>query len=538
MGTLYRAIWGSDDPAAVELADDAFTRWAERAAERDHRPLTESGRIRTSKQDRYTLRRDVHRDPTDTKITAIVRAVFIANRRDGIRWTTTLRTWSGGTVEHEGARAWVWVDVDASTHHPNEPIVPRPPIFVGDLLTGTKAARRGVPLRAGPMRFRGRDGAEELADLVTLADRDVPVVVLADLGDDVAVDDGRVLDAVVRRTVRDVAGLAPVAVIDPDGGSALADALGEASAIGPGGLRVYLPGFDPAESGDGGDTDDHRLDVRAERFWTKPGLAGRIVAGLVAPLSTGRRPPDSYDRARAHLDAQAPAEVGATLEKATARIADLEQDLAAERSLSEGVMEEYGDLEHEVASLRDQLRALTADLARLRGEQAEAGVEELDVAPVHARDCTDAAALARKHLGRYLVFPTTAGVDLELLDRQSAGAAWGEQAWRALRALAWYSRARSRDGVEADFFQWCWNSGHPMAWPASPRKLAMRESKSVMDRWPDTRTFDVDGERRVVESHIKISSAGLAPRIYFTWVERTRSVHVVYFGRHLRNTMT
>ncbi|MCD2187954.1 hypothetical protein [Actinomycetospora soli] len=538
MGTLYRAIWASDDPAAVELADDAFTRWAERAAERDHRPLTPPGpRTRTSKQDRYTLRRDVHRDPTDTKITAIVRAVFIANRRDGIRWTTTLRTWSGGTAEHEGARAWVWVDVDASSHHPNEPIVPRPPIFVGELLTATKATRQGVPLRATPMRFRGVDGAEELADLVTLADRDVPVVVLADLGDDVGVDDGRVLDAVVRRTVRDVAGLAPVAVVDPDGGSALAAALGEPTPIGPGGLRVYLPGFDPA-SGDDDGTAEGCLDVRADRFWTKPGLAGRIVAGVVAPLSTGRRPPDSYDRARAPHDAQAPAEVGATLEKATARIADLEQELASERSAAEGVLEEYGDLEHEVASLRDQLRSLSGELARLRGERAEAGLEDLDVAPVHARDCTDAAALARKHLGGYLVFPTSAGVDLELLDRQSAGAAWGEQAWRALRALAWYSRARSRDGVEADFFQWCWNSGHPMAWPASPRKLAMRESKSVMDRWPDTRTFDVDGEPRIVESHIKISSAGLAPRIYFTWVERTRSVHVVYFGRHLRNTMT
>ncbi|MDL5159590.1 hypothetical protein [Actinomycetospora termitidis] len=535
MGTLYRAIWASDDPAAVELADDAFTRWAERAAERDHRPLADTGRIRTSKQDRYTLRRDVHRDPTDTKITAIVRAVFIANRRDGIRWTTTLRTWSGGTAEHEGARAWVWVDVDASSHHPNEPIVPRPPIFVSELLTSTKAGRHGVVLRPTPMRYRGPDGAEELADLVTHADRDVPVVVLADLGEDVPVDEGRVLDAVVRRTVRDVAGLAAVAVVDPDGGSALADALGEDAPIGPGGLRVYLPGFDPAA---GDDTADRLLDVRADRYWTKPGLAGRLVAGLVAPLSTARRPPDSYDRARAHLDAQAPAEVGATLEKATARIADLEQDLAAERSLSEGVIQEYGDLEHEVASLRDQLRTLSTDLARLRGERADAGLEDLDVAPVHARDCSDAAALARKHLGQYLSFPTAAGVDLELLDRQSAGAAWGEQAWRALRALAWYARARSRDGVEADFFQWCWNSGHPMAWPASPRKLAMRESKSVMDRWPDTRTFDVDGEPRIVESHIKISSAGLAPRIYFTWVERTRTVHVVYFGRHLRNTMT
>jgi hypothetical protein len=48
----------------------------------------------------------------------------------------------------------------------------------------------------------------------------------------------------------------------------------------------------------------------------------------------------------------------------------------------------------------------------------------------------------------------------------------------------------------------------------------------------------VDGEERVVQSHIKVSSAGLAPRIYFTWVERTRMVHVAYFGRHLRNTMS
>jgi hypothetical protein len=66
----------------------------------------------------------------------------------------------------------------------------------------------------------------------------------------------------------------------------------------------------------------------------------------------------------------------------------------------------------------------------------------------------------------------------------------------------------------------------------------MRESKTVMDRWPGSRTFAVDGGEQVVQSHIKISSAGMAPRIYFTWVERTGKVHVAYFGRHLRNTMS
>lgn len=533
MGTLYRSIWASDDPGAVDLADAAFTRWAEHAAERDHRPLSDLGaRTRTSKQERYTLRREVHRDETASKITAVVRAVFIANRRDGIRWTTTLRTWAGASAQHEGAKAWVWVDVDASSHHPNEPIIPRPPIFVSDLLTSTGASRQGVDLRAAPVRYRGEEGAEELADLVTHADRDVPVVVLADLDDDAGLDDSRVLDAVVRRTVRDVAGLAPVALLDPPARRALADALAEDVELPPGGLRLYQPGYDPAEG------DERRLEIRPERFWTRPGMAGRIVAGVVAPQSTARRPPDSYDRARAHLDAQAPTEVGAKLERSTVRIADLEQELAAERSFAEGVLEEYGDLEHEVASLRDQLRLLTGDLSRLRDERSDAGIEDIDLAPVHARDCSDAASLTRRHLAKYVEFPTDAGVDLELLDRQSAGAAWGAQAWRALRALAFYARARTRDGFDGDFFQWCWNSGHPMAWQASPRKLAMRESKSVMDRWPETRTFEVDGELHEVESHIKISSAGMAPRIYFTRVERTGRIHVAYFGRHLRNTMT
>ena len=251
-----------------------------------------------------------------------------------------------------------------------------------------------------------------------------------------------------------------------------------------------------------------------------------------------RRAPDSWDRAAERLDDVTPGGMVEKVARESARITDLESELVGERRVAEEVLEEFGDLQHEVTDLRDRLAATTAELARLRGEHTMEGREDIDLAPSHARDCSDAAALARKHLGAYLEFPTEAGVDLELLDRQAAGPAWGEQAWRALRALAFYSRARSRDDFDGDFFAWCWNSEHPMAWPASPRKLAMRESKTVMDRWPGSRTFTVDGEEQVVQSHIKISSAGIAPRIYFTWVERTAKVHVAYFGRHLRNTMS
>ena len=534
MATLYRSIWASDDPDAVDVADHAVVAWAEGVALRNHRPLPSGdARTRASEQYRFVLRRDAHDDPGDTKIVKAVRVVFVESHRDGSRWTTTLRAWSGGSCTGEGAKAWVWVDVDGDARDVTEPLFAKPPAFIADLLTTTAAAHGGVSLLPRSVRHHGEEGAEEVADLLTLTDRTVPVVVFGGLGPDADERAVQVFDAAVQRTTRDVAGLATVAVVDADGLDTLDAALGPGFGVHSGAMRVYLPALDPA-----GDATARHLEIRAERFKDRPALAGRIAVNQLAPVSSMRRAPDSWDRAAERLDDLTPGGMVEKVARESARITDLESELVGERRVAEEVLEEFGDLQHEVTDLRDRLAAATAELARLRGEHTGQGREALDLAPPHARDCSDAAALARKHLGAYLEFPTEAGVDLELLDRQAAGPAWGEQAWRALRALAFYSRARSRDDYDGDFFAWCWNSRHPMAWPANPRKLAMRESKTVMDRWPGSRTFLVDGEDQVVQSHIKISSAGMAPRIYFTWVERTGKVHVAYFGRHLRNTMS
>lgn len=532
MATLYRSIWASDDPDAVDVADRCVVAWAEGVAVRHHRPLPSgTARTRASEQHRFVLRRDVHEDPDDTKIDKTVRLVFVESHRDGSRWTTTVRAWSGGSAVGEGAKAWVWIDVEADARDVTEPLFAKPPAFVADLLTTTAAAHGGVSLLARAVRYRGEDGAEDLAGVLTLAEREVPVVVFGGLGSDAGEDAVRVFDAAVQRTTRDVAGLATVAVLDAAGLDTLGAALGEGFEVHRGAMRLYLPALDPAA-----DAPTRHLEIRAERFRDRPALAGRIAVNQLAPPSSVRRAPDSWDRAARRLDEVTPGGMVEKVARESARVTDLESELAAERRVAEEVLEEFGDLQHEVTDLRDRLAAATAELARLRGERTEEGLEAVDLAPPHARDCSDAAALARKHLATYLELPTEAGVDLELLDRQAAGPAWGEQAWRALRALAYYSRARSRDGYDGDFFQWCWNSRHPMAWPANPRKLAMRESKTVMERWPESRTFAVDGEEQAVQSHIKISSAGMAPRIYFTWVERTTKVHVAYFGRHLRNT--
>ncbi|HEY2191928.1 MAG TPA: hypothetical protein VGH76_06455 [Actinomycetospora sp.] len=532
MATLYRSIWASDDPDAVDVADRSVVAWAEGVAVRHHRPLPSgTARTRASEQHRFVLRRDVHDDPDDTKIDKAVRLVFVESHRDGNRWTTTVRAWSGGSAVGEGAKAWVWIDVEADARDVTEPLFAKPPAFVADLLTTTAAAHGGVSLLPRAVRYRGDDGAEDLAGVLTLAERELPVVVFGGLGPDAGEDAVRVFDAAVQRTTRDVAGLATVAVLDAAGLDTLGAALGEGFEVHRGAMRLYLPALDPAA-----DAPTRHLEIRAERFRDRPALAGRIAVNQLAPPSSLRRAPDSWDRAARRLDEVTPGGMVEKVARESARVTDLESELVAERRVAEEVLEEFGDLQHEVTDLRDRLAVATAELARLRGERTEEGLEDIDLAPPHARDCSDAAALARKHLATYLELPTEAGVDLELLDRQAAGPAWGEQAWRALRALAYYSRARSRDGYDGDFFGWCWNSRHPMAWPANPRKLAMRESKTVMERWPESRTFTVDGGEQAVQSHIKISSAGMAPRIYFTWVERTAKVHVAYFGRHLRNT--
>ena len=157
----------------------------------------------------------------------------------------------------------------------------------------------------------------------------------------------------------------------------------------------------------------------------------------------------------------------------------------------------------------------------------------------------DAVRIARERLER-VVIPPSALETIGELDGAPESVAWGRSTWRALRALHTY--AEQADG-HAGFWDWCANSGHPFAWPATQKKLAMSESETVMNAHLDDRLFEVDravapGGRIVMVAHCKIAEGGgmLAPRLYF--YDDTKGVsgqvHVGFIGPHkyVRNAST
>lgn len=196
------------------------------------------------------------------------------------------------------------------------------------------------------------------------------------------------------------------------------------------------------------------------------------------------------------------------------------------------------------------LAELQAHAARVeaRAMEPEASDEPQDPGDALAASVSspsDAARLARAHLDR-VVIPDSAIETIGEIDAAEESPAWGRSTWRALRALDAY--ARDADGA-AGFWSWCANSGHPYAWPATPKKLAMNDSETAMHAYGDDRRFKIDprvdpsGEI-VMEAHCKIAEGGgrLSPRVYFHDDTKgvTGLIHVGFIGphRYVRNAST
>jgi len=160
--------------------------------------------------------------------------------------------------------------------------------------------------------------------------------------------------------------------------------------------------------------------------------------------------------------------------------------------------------------------------------------------------CSAAVEHARRTLGARVAIHADACHGLDALDSAPQASAWGRTLGRGLAALGAYAEAAD-DGFAGDFFQWCKTSGHVQAWPSTTKKLAMRESETVMNNsrlrrsriLPVTTDVDADGFT-LMQAHLKIAEGGgdLAPRVYFTMDSRSYTVHVGYIGPHknMRNT--
>ncbi|MGQ0574160.1 MAG: hypothetical protein ACT4RN_08140 [Pseudonocardia sp.] len=332
---VYRAMWSHDDGGVVAAAVASFRRATGDAGEVE--------RAGPSRAD---------------GIADVVRAVATRNGADGSCQVTTLRAWTGEACARtgDGARARVWVDVDARGNGVGGDLLAAPPLVL-DLLEGDAGAARGGVLLAAPgrpQRCSGAEGAEVLADLVTGLRRDVAVVVLGPPQDPA---DAPAVERFAQAAASAVAGSAVVCVLDAVAAAALVGVVGAEHAVEAGACRVYLPGMDPA------------LDEAHRHVTWYPDPDAEAVDQLVravGPTALTLRPDESYDAARAVLRRQRierlPGEAGewlAAVEEDNDRLADAldvaTRELEAQRRRTAELERERATLVGERVELRGRI---------------------------------------------------------------------------------------------------------------------------------------------------------------------------------------
>ncbi len=210
---------------------------------------------------------------------------------------------------------------------------------------------------------------------------------------------------------------------------------------------------------------------------------------------------------------------------ADARIADLESELTqAEQTVNElrAKSESYAAALVDRGPVPDDL---TDEIAEAEAQFTVAGVIEM------ARDRCDRVEL-----------PGPALREIDTLDADEKAADWARELWKALRALNAY--AEESEFFQGGFWEWCEHSNSKEnLWPATPKKLAMKESDTVRNdsRLWRMRRFLIDSKvspngYQHMEAHLKIAEGGgqHIPRLYFhdDAKGRTGQIHIGFLGPH------
>jgi hypothetical protein len=537
MAVFFRAIWTDSQEGLIDQACNRFRAWV-RGKTDDELAATQSDEQTEDGGFEFHLR-DQLSENSNAPVVRVVTGTFIEKRPDQSRWTTILRMWQGPAVREEtrGADTWFWVDVDAVSHDSLDGVVIGAPRFVRDVIEdGADANSRGVPLTTSPLPFTGEAGTEKLAEYLTDIERDVPVVVFSQLPEWFSGRAAMHAEAMTR-AARMVAGLALICTIDESDGAKLGAAIQESYSVWDGAFRIYLPGLDPALS----EEYRHRYTI-LPRYINNAHAAGKLISRAVVLRAGTRRPPDSYESAMRLRDAGV-AEKQDTeelLDLALTENKDLTDRIASADQSYLGILDDKQSLETENNWLRHELNGARKQLAKLRKAHPDDVLDIADEPPADVVLPSEAVEKARQYLGDHLDFPEKAAVDLQDIDTCVEARSWGSTSWRAFLALHAYAKELA-EGENTGFWTWCKDSKHPLAWPATPKKLAMTESDTVKnnDRLRTKRVFPVDprvdpsGEV-FMEAHIKIAEGGgrLAPRIYFLVSSETKKVHIGYFGPH------
>ena len=525
MSILYRAMWQATSEDLIAVSDREFRSWVSGKHPRLEVPA----------------RGESQTDRADVRVTegvgdqgAIKR--WVLHEDDGeSRWITTLTAMH----EHGEPEGWIWIDLENVSSAYLERAKVASPRLTRTLLTELPTSHRG------PLALKQSEiplGPREMGEFIRLLqhpERDLPMVVFSP---DYRADPNTTIQR-AKKAALTLAGLCQVYLLVPQGEGDFRSALGQELAVWTGACRVYLPGVNLESP----DPRRHRIFL-LRNLGARPIDAGLRIASYLSSFVARQRAPGAYVTLRNLLDPDLQSTIDELWEEVDRQSEEIKQLDDDKRNL-EG---SYLDGATEVEELNTELKAVRNSYTQLwNAAEAEGMLDQIasrfqdqplnDQIPApEPESCSELAQLARTHLSN-ICFPESACKDLDRLDQAIEASSWAKAAWRGLIALDTY--AGSDATGDGGFYQWCTSSGHPHAWPASSKKLAMAESESVENHERLRQARDLPVDNRVhhsgliyMQAHLKIASGGgpLAPRIYFhdDTAGRTGKVHIGFFGPH------
>lgn len=526
MALLYRTIFTDERPHLIEDARELFAQWLASkgielpvAAGDGAEDVVEVSEVEHTQDGIAARRMTLHED----------------RRGAGERWSTTM------TVIDSSTERCVWIDLERVADDPFglRPVL-APPRLVRAFLAGGTARIGPVPLLPAPIPIQDSD-VPGLVELLLHRERTIPVLV---------VSRDRYCDAATNRAraeelARQVAGIAPVYVLEGYATTELSKALGSDLHVFNGAVRTYLPGMAVPDR----NPRRHRF-VGPSFFTRRTTDAAQTIARVLADQSEALRPPELYRETVSRFPGF-PRSRGATDSSDLLDYAlDENESLSRENAELKEERDEAGlELDYLLGRIDDQ----HARIRYLEGRLAERGEFVIGVptpdseTPDTATSCAKVLELARNHLS-YVVIGDTHDAAV-VLDTHTKASAWARKAWQAVRALQSYAEWKGRDvePFDGDFWSFC-TAPPSGADTVAVSWLAMKESETVDNnpQYRAARTFpvprEVDPDGRVyMASHIKIEPGGRpAPRIHFhdDTSGRTGRIYVGYFGVHLPNDRT
>lgn len=533
MSLVYRSIWQDDRPDLCEQAAASFRQWVTSKHGADTDFVEFEDEAESGQPVIAAIRHAVGDDGEYEGLEAVM-----IEEQPGQRWMTRLRVLTGPAGEQS-----IWVDLERVASNVFERQDIAAPNLVRNLIadgerSGGQPRIGPTPLASKVTAIRDEEVERMLVPLLKSPDRQTPVVLFSH-------DGGLQPAETIERaqvTADIVAGVAPVFVLPPSARSIFEAAVGMDFSVWGGAARVYLPGplAEPTR---------HRY-LRRDVVERSRREAGRRIAYMLAGPIAAQRAPHLYEKVRPLLRRRVGQTDAELVELYDLELREKADEIDSLRTDAEDRDDRILDLLGDVEQMNQELEEERGRYRQLRWQfdnpdgHGDTAVLEL---PNSASTLTEAAELCRMHLPG-VVLHADACRDLEELDSAPEGSAWASTAWRGLRAL--HSYALDAPTFNGGFWQWCDRSNHPDIWPATPKKLSMTESDTVVqnERLLAARNLPVDKSvnasgRIEMLAHLKIAEGGGSniPRVYFhDDTAGSGKVHVGFFGphRYMENSKT